>query len=366
MTTRPVATPESGLKSAAKWPVFVGAVALALAVGSCGSDRPPPPSDDDELDDDFGGAGGAQARAGAGGRGGSGGAAGSAGRTGGSGGQGGGGGSAGQGGGSGGQGGSGGAGGGAGQGGRGGGGVDAGAMDAAMSPPEPDASVVIEEPDAAPPMIGAVGNPLLDDFEDCDGTIAAADGRTGMWYQYVDKIGSTLMPAMFMPEKGGASGSAKCMLKYKGMTVRDEAASKYGFAGAGFVFGEVLNASGYQGISFWARGTGTVRASVITLATTDMKDGGRCAAACGDHFGFEVKPTADWKKYEIPWDKLAQGGWGAAATFTPFEMRGFQFEFPSGTTFDVSLDRLELIRPAAPDAGVTPDARATDARRDTR
>jgi hypothetical protein len=243
--------------------------------------------------------------------------------------------------------------------GRGGSGGSAGAGGAAGSGgaggmPARDAGMAMDAPK------GAVGNPLLDDFEDCDNNIAAVDGRASGWFQYVDMIGSTLMPTMFMPAQGGAPGSTKCSLHYAGMTIQDTAAMKYGYAGAGFVLGDTFNASGYAGISFMAKGTGRVRAAIVTVATTGKDNGGSCDSNCGDNFGIEFSMlSADWKRYDVRWTDAKQGGWGTPATFDPAQMRGFQFEFTSDNKFDVYLDDVKFILPGggtADGGGAAPDA----------
>jgi hypothetical protein len=258
-------------------------------------------------------------------------------------------------------------GGGAGRGGSGGGGAGGGSAGAGGSGgtagsggaggmPARDAGVAMDAPK------GAVGNPLLDDFEDCDNNIAAVDGRASGWFQYVDMLGSTLMPmgGTIMPAMMGAPGSTKCSLHLSGMTIQDAAAMKYGYAGAGFVFGDTFNASGYAGISFMAKGTGRVRAAIVTVATTGKDNGGSCESNCGDNFGIEFSMlSADWKRYDVRWTDAKQGGWGTPATFDPAQMRGFQFEFTADNKFDVYLDDVKFILPgsATPDAGgASPDA----------
>ncbi len=117
----------------------------------------------------------------------------------------------------------------------------------------PDAAAI---PDAA--ARGPVGNPSLDDIEDCDGTILPSDGRSGAWYQYLDTFGSTLTPAMFTPEMGGSPVSARCAVHVRGMVFSDPAMMKYGFAGVGFGFSgtQPFDSSGYDGVSFWAKARG--------------------------------------------------------------------------------------------------------------
>jgi hypothetical protein len=213
-----------------------------------------------------------------------------------------------------------------------------------LPPPRtPDAAVMSDAPARGP-----VGSPGLDDLEDCNGTILPDDGRSGDWYQYLDEFGSTLMPAMFTPEMGGSPVSPECAVHVRGMIVSDPAMMKYGFAGVGFVFSgnQPFDSSGYDGISFWARGSGQMRAAVALPATTDVMFGGTCMTGCGDAFGVVVELTPEWKRYELLWPELSQAGWGTPATFDERQMTGVDFGFGASPMFDVWIDDVAYITPA--------------------
>ena len=226
---------------------------------------------------------------------------------------------------------------------------------------QPDAGAVVDAPARGP-----VGNPALDDLEDCDEAIPANDGRSGSWYLYLDELGSTLLPAMWKPEAPGLPGSAKCAVHLRGMTVNNPGMMIYGYAGAGFTYTGTIpfDSSGYDGISFWAKGTGQIRAAVSIPATTDVMFGGTCTTECGDSFGLIVDVTPEWKRYEIRWSEISQSGWGTAATFDERQMTGIDFGFESGWTFDVWIDDVAYLTPAGSggDGGVR-DGGPPDARR---
>jgi hypothetical protein len=199
---------------------------------------------------------------------------------------------------------------------------------------------------------GPVGNPKLDDLEDCEAAILANDGRAGNWYTYLDEFGSTLTPPMIMPEMGGAPGSTRCALHLRGRIMTNAAMMQYGFAGVGFSFAGTTpyDASGYDGITFWTRGTGQIRLGVAVPETTDVMFGGTCATGCGDAFGIVVEATQEWKKVEVRWSELFQAGWGTPATFDNRKMVGLDFGL-LGPTFDVFIDEVAYLPPAS---GTTP------------
>lgn len=218
----------------------------------------------------------------------------------------------------------------------------AGRDDAAAPPaPTPDAS-----PAPGGPR-GPVGNPNLDDLEDCDGAILPNDSRTGSWYRYLDTFGSTLSPAMFKPEAGGSPVSPTCSVHVQGMSINDPAMMKYGYAGIGFSFtdSQPFDASGYDGVSFWAKGTGQIRVAVTIPAITAVMHGGTCTSNCDDSYGFVVGVTEEWKKFEVPWSVLRQAGWGTIAPFEQTKVTGVDFGFGSGSTFDVRIDDVAFFLP---------------------
>ncbi len=226
---------------------------------------------------------------------------------------------------------------------------DGGAVPDAAAPPPAPPTPPTSPPDAAPPPdappTGPVGAASIDDLEDCDAAILPNDGRSGNWYQYLDTFGSTLVPAMFAAAMGGSPVSPRCAIHVSGMTVNNPAMSQFGFAGVGFSFpgNMAVDSSEYDGVTFYAKGTGQIRVAVTIPATTDAQFGGTCATNCGDSFGFVVDLTPDWKQYTVPWTTLAQDGWGTAATFEQSQMTGIDFGFSSGWTFDAFIDDIGYL-----------------------
>ncbi len=120
-------------------------------------------------------------------------------------------------------------------------------------------------------------------------------------------------------------------------------------AGLGVSFlggGVVVDASTYQGVKFWAKGTGSIRVALTTPGTST----GFCicddaAGGCGDHFGTNVTLTDAWKEYSFTWDKLAQEGWAFRTTLDNKALIGMNFvaggEKP--IAYDLWLDDVAFI-----------------------
>jgi hypothetical protein len=132
-------------------------------------------------------------------------------------------------------------------------------------------------------------------------------------------------------------------------TTRAARLSGSGFTGfgAGMGYGlACLDATGYQGISFWAKGTaGTdnnIALQVAIPATHAVADGGDCQTKCYDHPSKRVVLTASWQQYQIRWSDLAQAGFGNPATYQGIIM-ALNWVSLAGPNLDFSIDEISLF-----------------------
>jgi hypothetical protein len=198
---------------------------------------------------------------------------------------------------------------------------------------------------------------LLDDFEDGDGHMFKAFERDGYWFSASDKTaGSTISPEGFAAEQLPAAEATK--------------ENRYGAHLAatgqtswGVVWGTQLNwtrngikcplnITSFAGLKFRAKGPGRVRVALAVPEVTPKEEGGSCVDRCYDAHGkhFDLSPT--WETYEMRWEKLQQGGWGAEARFTPERVVKLTISVdPKSLPVDFWVDDVELI-PKAP-AGTT-------------
>jgi hypothetical protein len=192
-----------------------------------------------------------------------------------------------------------------------------------------------------------LGSPLLVNFDTYDGTNpvtnwvfafnAAAGASNAVYagfYEYDDGTGT---PAVSMTSPG--SGASKYAL-----SMSNTKAS--GWGGALATWMGCIDASAYQGISFWVQGTTpTGKASMsFTTENTSAPDttgygGGTCSGTCqGPYIDFPV--TTTWTQILVPW-----------ATFTPGVANGANVTTTgngiTGMTYNVSLNYVS----AGGDAG---------------
>jgi hypothetical protein len=236
------------------------------------------------------------------------------------------------------------------------------AIDAA---PRADAAAPDRTPDLQPDRlvreVGGAGPALVDDLEDCENNIPEVAERKGGWYLYKDdaKPATTIDPAMWAAIMPGAPPSPRCATRVRSTVAMDSFAGM----GVGLAGNGTYNASGYTGISFWAKGTGKVRFAVQIEQIVPPSNGGTCPADCWNAHGKDIELTAEWKKWEFTWaDLLQDPNWGLKVAFDVTRVRDLQWQFPTGTV-DLTVDHVSF-RPEdpAPDAGSgATDAAPTDA-----
>jgi hypothetical protein len=136
----------------------------------------------------------------------------------------------------------------------------------------------------------------------------------------------------------------------------------YGFSAAGFQWAMIgrhlrgplgckapIDARGFSGIRFWAKGPGTIRVAVATVVTTALEHGGTCRALCYDNHQTNVELSRAWATYEVPFGELVQLGYGTPVqldpsqildvTWGPVDSTGF-----GGQCFDFWIDDVAFYR----------------------
>jgi hypothetical protein len=207
-----------------------------------------------------------------------------------------------------------------------------------------------------PPAAGTISDLLIDNLEDGDNGLAHVGSRTGLWYTYVDTLGSTIVPA---PDPAGASpskagstnchGGMTCMLVSGNTVMADNNGIKYPYAGVGFDFSHakkpcVYNGSAYSGIRFWARGDVAITIKLNTAATTTPDGGGTCISGlCGAGFsptGADVLLTPTWQQIDVNFATAAPPSWAEALALhpDPATLVSLQVQVPPGQEFNVALD----------------------------
>jgi hypothetical protein len=201
---------------------------------------------------------------------------------------------------------------------------------------------------------------MIDDMEDMDGSILAAEGRVGAWYSYNDTTSTTQVPpagtpgfpmSPITPPRGTSNYAANTTgsgFTTWGAGIGFDLNNGGGDSGAGK---QPYDASQYKGITFWAKagpgGIGNIRMNVQDAQTAP--EGGICSTTatkgCNDHRGTSVSLTQDWKQFTFTFDSLKQLGFGMAyPTFQTNKLYAIQFQAGTKVKFDIWLDDIAFYK----------------------
>jgi endoglucanase len=189
----------------------------------------------------------------------------------------------------------------------------------------------------------------IDDAEDNNNQVLLRGGRSGYWYTFVDKAGSTITPPSqitFLMSPGGAHGS----LYAARMMGKVSPAGQPLFAGLGFSFTDpkaAYDASAFSGVSFYAKvGPGSTANVRLKLPDANTDPAGKACSECFNDFGTDLTLTGDWQKYVAPFAAMKQmEGWGAPhpAAVDSAKLFGLQWQVTqAGASYDVWVDDVRF------------------------
>jgi hypothetical protein len=196
------------------------------------------------------------------------------------------------------------------------------------------------------------GDPLMiDDFEDGDTDACPRSGWTSDWWAHGDDYGSlSPSPAAIEANKdvlsvplSPARGTSQRGLHLQGTGFTDWGAEiSLVLDNPGEQIPQPVDLSQYEGVGFWARGSGTVRLRVPTPETLQPEAGGTCSGEypdCWDYFaGTSVSLASDWVQYSVSFGSL-QKDW-AGTSMQPADQENVVFLLFSSDSgsFDLWLD----------------------------
>jgi hypothetical protein len=217
--------------------------------------------------------------------------------------------------------------------------------------PMPDATGTTPDDNDEPPIVACAAavaqgdTPLIDDFEDGDLQVLEQDGRDANWYGYnsansddqLVEVESVRSPA------GGelALHTAGSGFQWAGLGL--------GLRWGGDEGNCVYDASAYEGLTFWGRGSGSTRFTASMPETIPSSDGGTCdelMTSCWNHPGVDVTFQDAWQQYVVPFADMAQGDGELA--LDPTRIRTIQFETGASATFDFWVDGFAFYSAAHP------------------
>jgi hypothetical protein len=230
--------------------------------------------------------------------------------------------------------------------------------DTAEPTPETPATVNPDDPSAANPLVecaSAVATGLdsrIDDFESGSDQILEVDNRSGGWYDYDDDTTSAVQTIERLKSEGAPGGGLGGVLH-----VSSDGFPSYSGVGFGLRWTETgsehcyYDASYYDGMRFWARGSGSVRLALQNPSVRPVSMGGTCPddASCYDSHGYDFTLNTDWTEYSVSFSTLEQAGWGTpVGAFDPSKLFTVEFQFASGSGYDLWLDDVDFYKDGEP------------------
>lgn len=192
---------------------------------------------------------------------------------------------------------------------------------------------------------------LIDDFEDGNGALLDVAGRVGHWSTANDGTGTQTPAAGTSPSPvaGGANGSGYAM-HTTGSGFSDWGAGlqiDLNNPGNGAASRLPYDASGFDGVRFFARGSGTVRVEFVVRGVVESNAGGTCTTGCYDAHGFSIELGSEWQEYVVGFSQVAQESWGTEVNFSPSDLLAINFKMLSLASFDFWLDDLKFADPGS-------------------
>ena len=215
-------------------------------------------------------------------------------------------------------------------------GTEAPASAGAAGETDPPATATCE------PASALEASPLIDDFEDGDGSLRQPSNRSGHWYANNDGTGTqspTSDPggSSFMLDAPGSPDSPRYAMHTVGS----------GFTSWGAFVSSDLNlqpgllcpydATSFSGIRFNFKGSGAVRVEFGMGATTPVPYGGRCEAERCSDYGFDIPASDAWTEVRVPFDSVRLPDWALPVPWDASDLVRLSFWVEMGD-FDFWID----------------------------
>ncbi len=194
----------------------------------------------------------------------------------------------------------------------------------------------------SPESLSACDQGMLDDLEDGDDVLRSQAEPGGQWHVVVDAQGSTVNPTTFVPTAGGAEQSAYAASVAGTIGLASGDAGWELEAGLLVALDGPLDASLAQGVSFWAKGEGTI--DVVLRDDSSTHGTGRCTDCTP--FYAPLRLTGEWTQYTILFTGLQQSPyWGdQSVLFDPRSLRSIAWlNQTPGKEFEIWVDDLRLV-----------------------
>jgi Carbohydrate binding domain (family 11) len=194
-----------------------------------------------------------------------------------------------------------------------------------------------------PSVVALGGDPLIDDFEDGDTRVLLSEKRSAYWIVFNDGT-SKQHPrpgSNFAADRiPGGRGTSRFGLHVRGGKFTDWGAS----LAAELAPRRCYDASVYAGLTFWARGRGSVRVAAKMTQIVAEEFGGTCLGKCFDAHLTRRTLSPTWQQHTVRWEELTQSGFGQSVPFDAASLYSIEFSMlPEQTPFDFWIDDVAFL-----------------------
>ncbi len=212
-----------------------------------------------------------------------------------------------------------------------GGGPSSGAEDQIVEPPS---KCMLSDPNS-------ISGELIHDVEDAASTVSVGDA-VGTWYISSDAATSQTPSGDFTTSSGiespGANGSEYAL--HATLDVPDNA--EWGGVSQ-LTFNEPISATQWEGVKFFAKGSGTVTVKVVSANTVPTAEGGTCGDGCSDSHGSRLSLSGEWTEVKVYFDQVRQVGFGTPVDFDPNALLGVGIQAQDPGSYDFWIDDLQFF-----------------------
>lgn len=200
--------------------------------------------------------------------------------------------------------------------------------------PEPPSKCLLSDPNS-------ISAELIHDVEDGVSSVEVGDAR-GTWYISSDAA-TTRTPNGDFTKNAGIEGPGVKSSQYALHGSLEVPANAEWGGVAQLTFDSPISATQWEGVKFFAKGSGTVTVKLVSANTVPTDQGGTCTTGCDDSHGSRLSLSADWTEVKVYFDQVRQVGFGTEVAFDAGALLGVGIQAQDPGSYDFWIDDLQFF-----------------------
>jgi expansin (peptidoglycan-binding protein) len=112
---------------------------------------------------------------------------------------------------------------------------------------------------------------------------------------------------------------------------------------AQLTFDSAIDVSSWEGVKFFAKGSGTVNVKLVSANTVPTDEGGTCNDGCSDSHVSRLSLSADWAEVKVYFNQVRQVGFGTKVDFDAKALLGIGIQAQDPGSYDFWLDDVQFF-----------------------